>query len=170
MDYSYILPILLKSNKVTLTWHIGLLLIEKHFVNIKFWFITISKWVHKIQGSRWNKKSWELRKLSEICHDEILIPILSFLFHFHWECNLANPLINYRIDFFSSTLLCFLNFKCFCLLIVEENIQNNERWITYVNLFFIQWFNIVNGVSVFICMYISMHICTYIYSYMYFYS
>lgn len=167
MDYSYILPILLKSNKVTLTWHIGLLLVEKHFVNIEFWFITIPKWVHKIQGSRWNRKSWELRKLSEIYHDEILISILSFLFHFHWEYNLPNLLIKYRIDFFS-TLLCSLNFKCFCLFIVEENIQNNECWIIYVNFLFIQWFNIINGVSVFLCIYSFIYM--YIYSYMCIYS
>lgn len=99
MGYSYILPVYLKSSKIALTWHTGLLLIVKHFVNIKFWFVTVPKLVYKIQGSRWNRKSWELWKFSEICHNEILIPIQSFLFHFHWKCNLPNPLINYKIDF-----------------------------------------------------------------------
>ena len=125
MDYSYILPILLKSSKITLTWHIGLLLIVKHFVNIKFWFITVPKLVYKIQGSRWNRKSWELRKLSEICHDEILIPVQSFLFHFHWKCNLTNPLINYKIDF-SPIYYAPWILSVFSLFIVEENIKKSN--------------------------------------------
>ena len=45
--------------------------------------------------------------------------------------------------------------------------MNTELFM--LTFYLIQWFNIINGVSVFICIYACMYVCIYIYIFIYVY-